>query len=119
MAEFQPVRIEKPWGHELVWARAEGYVGKVIAIRKGHSLSLQYHRKKDETIYVLRGVLLFQSGPSEKELRQERLTVGQARHIPAGLVHRMKAEEDCELLEASTPELDDVVRLKDDYGRAD
>ena len=119
MGEFQPVKIEKPWGHEILWAKSDRYVGKIISIHRGASLSLQYHRLKDETIYVLKGVLLFQSGPSEERLLEERLTPGQARHIPAGLVHRMSAEEDCELLEASTTELDDVVRIRDDYGRAD
>jgi mannose-6-phosphate isomerase-like protein (cupin superfamily) len=110
--------IEKPWGHELVWARTDRYVGKILHIKAGESLSLQYHRVKDETIMVLRGHLVLEhyrdgEPPSKTELGPQ-----QPFHIPTGLRHRMIATEETEVLEVSTPELDDVVRLEDRYGRA-
>ena len=114
---MKPIRIEKPWGHELIWARTDRYVGKILHINKGHALSLQYHQKKDETVHVLSGQMRFQTGPDEARLEDRVLGPGQSFHITPHLRHRMIAETDCDILEASTPELDDVVRLEDRYGR--
>jgi len=110
-------RVEKPWGYELIWAHTERYVGKVLHICKGESLSYQYHRVKDETIYLLHGLLELEVG-TESERKKMTLVSGDAFHITPGTRHRMLALEDCDVLEASTPELDDVVRLEDRYGRA-
>ena len=110
-------RVEKPWGYELIWAHTDRYVGKVLHIRKGESLSYQYHRVKDETIYLLCGLLELEVG-TETERKKMTLVSGDAFHISPGTKHRMSAMEDCDVLEASTPELDDVVRLEDRYGRA-
>ncbi len=117
MAETHPVRVEKPWGHELIWARTDRYVGKILHIKAGHALSLQYHLKKDETVHVLAGRMRFQTGAEGEELRDRVLEQGESFHITPLLRHRMIAETDCDILEASTPELDDVVRLDDRYGR--
>jgi mannose-6-phosphate isomerase len=113
-------RVEKPWGFELWWARTDRYVGKILHVRKGESLSLQYHRVKDETILVHSGRLLFETRPAgvEGELSRVELLPGDAYHITPGTLHRMTGLEDTEILEVSTPELDDVVRLEDRYGRA-
>ena len=116
MPEHKPTRVEKPWGHELIWARTPRYVGKILHVRAGHSLSLQYHRVKDETIHLLSGQLRFQVGEGD-DLRDQPIEPGQSFHITPGLRHRMIAITDCDILEASTPELDDVVRLEDRYGR--
>jgi len=116
-----PKRVEKPWGHELWWARTERYVGKLLHINEGHSLSLQYHEVKDETILVQSGRLLFETRPAgrdDQELARQELGPGDAFHITPGTVHRMTALEDTDVFEVSTPELDDVVRLEDRYGRA-
>ena len=111
-------RIEKPWGYELHWAKTDRYVGKLIHVNAGHALSLQYHNVKDETIYLQSGRLLFeiQEGP---ELRRCDMRPGDQAHIKPKTVHRMTAIEDCDIFEVSTPELDDVVRLEDRYGRED
>lgn len=109
-------RVEKPWGHELIWAHTDRYVGKVLHIKAGHALSLQYHQKKDETVHVWSGTMRFQTGEGDV-LTEETLGPGQSFHITPGLRHRMIAVTDCDILEASTPELDDVVRLEDRYGR--
>jgi mannose-6-phosphate isomerase-like protein (cupin superfamily) len=120
---FPVRRVPKPWGHELIWAHTDNYVGKVLHINAGESLSLQYHQQKDETIHVLRGRLLYRVGTSEagapgQDLREFELGEGESyRNLP-GTVHQMIAITDCDLLEASTSHLDDVVRLKDRYGRA-
>jgi mannose-6-phosphate isomerase len=111
-------RVDKPWGHELVWAHTDRYVGKILHIKAGEALSLQYHERKDETIHVLRGRMVFMVGEGEEELRREELQEGMSFRIQPGTRHRMEAITDCDLLEASTPELDDVVRLEDRYGRA-
>ena len=116
-----PKRVEKPWGYEIWWARTEKYVGKILHVNKGHSLSLQYHRIKEETIMLQSGTLLFETrGASEPEdaLRGIEMKPGDVFHVTPGTVHRMKAIEDCDIVEVSTPELDDVVRLEDRYGRA-
>lgn len=108
--------VDKPWGHEVWFAQTERYVGKILVIEAGKRLSLQYHRVKDESIYVQEGKLrltLERNG----ELEVEDLGPGEARHIPPGTRHRFEALERCVLCEVSTPEVDDVVRLEDDYGR--
>jgi len=112
-----PRHVAKPWGWELIWAETERYVGKILHIEAGHALSLQYHERKDETIYVLSGRMAFEHGPAGGELARVVLAPGESFHITPGLRHRMVAETTCEVLEASTPELDDVVRLEDRYGR--
>lgn len=114
-----PVRIvPKPWGHEIIWAHTDRYCGKVLHITAGHSLSVQYHERKDETVYLLTGVLRYWVQlPGDTELRDVRLKPGEAFRIMPGTVHYMEAVTDCDVLEASTPELDDVVRIKDRYGR--
>jgi mannose-6-phosphate isomerase len=117
MAETEPVRVDKPWGYELIWARTGRYVGKILHVQKGHALSLQYHERKDETVYVLAGRLRFQHGAEGEELRETLLEPGRSFHIEPRVRHRMIAVTDCDLLEASTPELEDVVRLEDRYGR--
>ena len=115
---MKPIRVDKPWGHELIWAKTDRYVGKILHIKAGHALSLQYHERKDETVFLLSGRRRFQTGESEKELRDRVLEAGESFHITPRMRHRMIAETDCDVLEASTPELDDVVRLEDRYGRA-
>jgi len=112
-----PYRVDKPWGHELIWARTDRYVGKILHIEPGHALSLQYHNKKDESIYVLAGeiILRLQQGDT---LIERRLVRGEAFHLAPKLIHQFEAVVATDLLEASTPEIDDVVRLRDRYGRA-
>ena len=109
-------RIEKPWGYELHWAKTERYVGKILHITKGHALSLQYHNIKDETIYLLSGRMLFEIDVDGTLVGSE-MTPGQAVHVTPKTIHRMTAIEECDVLEASTPELTDVVRIEDRYGR--
>ncbi len=115
---LHPEHVAKPWGHETIWARTERYVGKVLHVRRGESLSLQYHRVKEETIRILTGALDLEVGDESGARRTVRLGPGDGWHIPPGLRHRMTAIEDTDILEVSTPELDDVVRLEDRYGRA-
>jgi mannose-6-phosphate isomerase len=112
------VHVDKPWGHEFIWAKTDRYVGKILHIRAGESLSLQYHRAKDETVMVLRGRMKFEHFTDGETPREVELTALQPFHVPPGLRHRMIAVEDTDVLEVSTPELDDVVRLADRYGRA-
>jgi mannose-6-phosphate isomerase-like protein (cupin superfamily) len=113
---FDPRRVEKPWGYELIWAHSERYVGKILHVTLGHALSRQFHRRKDETIHLLSGSMRFEfdagDGPRDVVLRP-----GDSMRIRPGTIHRMVALTDCDVLEASTPELDDVVRLEDRYGR--
>lgn len=117
--EKSPVeRVDKPWGHELVWALTDSYAGKTLFVRAGESLSLQYHRTKEETLHLLSGRVRLEVGPSEKELRVVELSVGESIHLPPGTVHRLEALDDVRILEVSTPHLEDVVRLEDRYGRA-
>jgi len=111
-----PYRVEKPWGYELIWAKADRYVGKILHIEPGHVLSLQYHNKKDESIYVLSGEIILRIQQGET-LVERRARAGEAFHIPPKQIHQFEAVVVTDLLEASTPELDDVVRLKDRYGR--
>jgi len=109
-------RVEKPWGHELIWAKTDRYVGKILHIEAGHVLSLQYHNVKDETIYVLTGEIILRTGRVEK-LTERRMKPGESLHISPKQIHQFEAVVTSDLLEVSTPEIDDVVRLKDRYGR--
>ena len=112
-------RTDKPWGHELLWSHTDHYAGKVIHIEAGHRLSLQYHDDKHESILVIRGTLLLNLGRGEGA-RVVEMTEGESMDIPAGTVHRFEAPAGgaVDLIEVSTPQLDDVVRLEDDYNRA-
>ena len=116
---FETRRIEKPWGWELIWAVAEAYVGKILFVKAGESLSLQFHREKDEAWYVQPGRAKLELGaPGDAILNQEVIGPGAAFRYRPGTVHRVTALEDSTILEVSTPHLDDVVRLEDRYGRA-
>ena len=110
-------RVEKPWGYKLHWARTDRYVGKIIHVTKGHALSLQYHNVKDETIFLWSGKILFEI-EIDGTLTGREMAPGDAVHITPKTVHRMTALEDSDILEASTPELQDVVRIEDRYGRS-
>ncbi len=110
------MRVDKPWGYELHWAKTERYVGKIIHVDAGHALSLQYHRVKDETILVWSGRIRFETGQGDSRVARE-MGPGESVHIAPGTVHRMTALEPTDIFEVSTPELDDVVRLEDRYGR--
>ena len=117
---FQPRRIEKPWGHELVWAQSDDYCGKLLFVRAGEQLSLQFHNEKDETIYVHQGRIEIEIGEHGGATTEAKVVgAGAAFRIRPGVVHRWRALEDSIVLEASTPHLDDVVRLDDRYGRVD
>jgi quercetin dioxygenase-like cupin family protein len=110
--------VPKPWGHETIWAHTDRYVGKILHVKAGHALSVQYHERKDETVHLLTGELRYWVQlPGEAELRDQRLVAGESFRITPGTVHYMEAVSDCDILEASTPELDDVIRLQDRYGR--
>ena len=137
--------VPKPWGHETIWAKTDRYVGKILHIKAGHALSVQYHNRKDETVFLLAGVLKYwvqtsqatghrppATGPHRTagtgetpvagrspipDLKDVQLKVGDAFRITPGTIHYMEAVTDCDVLEVSTPEIDDVVRLKDRYGR--
>jgi mannose-6-phosphate isomerase-like protein (cupin superfamily) len=109
--------VDKPWGNELIWATTDRYVGKILHVKKGHSLSLQYHVKKDETIMVLSGKMAFEHYFDGQPPAIVELGPRQPFHITPGMRHRMTALEDCDIVEVSTTELDDVVRLEDRYGR--
>ncbi len=109
-------KVDKPWGHEEIWAHTDKYVGKFLVINPGHSLSRQYHEVKEETIYVLEGQLVLEVGDHDRETLI--LDPGATYHVRPLVVHRFKAPSTgCKLIEVSTPELDDVVRLEDDYNR--
>jgi mannose-6-phosphate isomerase-like protein (cupin superfamily) len=112
-----PYKVEKPWGYELVWARTDRYVGKILHVKAGHVLSLQYHNFKDETMHVLSGELILRTKPGEA-LEARSFRAGESVHIPAKLIHQIEAVVDTDVLEASTAELDDLVRLQDRYGRS-
>jgi len=108
--------VDKPWGYELRFIATDRYAGKLLFITAGSQLSLQYHEKKDEAFLVHDGTLELVLGQGEEQ-RVERLGPGESRHIKPGTIHRFRAVTDCSLFEVSTPELDDVVRLEDDFGR--
>jgi mannose-6-phosphate isomerase len=111
-------RVDKPWGHELIWAVTDVYCGKVLFVKAGASLSLQFHNEKDESWYVQSGRAVLELGEAgQKVLNEEVVAAGAAFHYVPGTVHRVTALEDTTILEVSTPQLDDVVRLEDLYGR--
>ncbi len=110
-------RVDKPWGHELIWAHTDRYVGKILVIEAGRRLSLQRHVVKDESIIVTSGRLRLYLEDDAGVVRTEELVAGDHRHVPTGRIHRYEAIERTELMEVSTPELDDVVRIEDDFGR--
>jgi mannose-6-phosphate isomerase-like protein (cupin superfamily) len=116
-APFRGERVEKPWGYELIWARTDRYVGKILHIEAGEALSLQYHQRKDETLCVLSGTLELAVGDDERALQSIVLSPGESIHMWPGRRHRLTARTACDVVEVSTPELDDVVRLADRYGR--
>ena len=112
-------KIDKPWGHELLWAHTADYVGKILHIKEGQKLSLQYHERKEETILLYSGRMLLVLEDDAGVLREHQVSAGEAHHIPVGRKHRMVAlDQDCEVLEVSTNHLEDVVRVEDSYGRA-
>jgi mannose-6-phosphate isomerase len=115
----EPRRVEKPWGYELWWAETPHYAGKILHVDAGQSLSLQVHREKDESSYLLSGRLLLIHGPSAEELTTEEIGPGFSWRNEPGIVHSIEALEDSVVVEVSTPQLDDVVRLRDRYGRED
>jgi mannose-6-phosphate isomerase-like protein (cupin superfamily) len=110
------VRVEKPWGYEIIWAHTDRYVGKILHINAGHALSVQYHEVKDETVYLLSGEIIYRVWHDDEPTAVD-LRAGQAFRIAPHTIHQMEAVTDCDVLEASTPHLDDVVRIKDRYGR--
>ena len=110
-------RVDKPWGHELIWAQTDRYVGKILVIETGKRLSLQRHVRKDESILVRAGRLRLMLEDEAGVVQVEELGPGDARHVRTGRIHRYEAIERCELVEVSTPEVDDIVRLEDDFGR--
>ncbi len=115
--EDLPVRVEKPWGYEIWYAWTDQYVGKIIHVNKGHKLSLQYHDYKDETSYLLKGRLLLTKGATADALTVTEVGEGHQWRNEPGEIHTIEGVEDSDVLEVSTPHLDDVVRLKDSYGR--
>ena len=118
MEEKLPRKVEKPWGFELLFAHNTKYAGKLIFIKKGHRLSLQYHKEKDESMYIYAGKALIEIEGSGGQLVQSEAQPGYCVSIPPLTKHRLKAIEDTTVFEVSTPELDDVERLEDDYGRS-
>ena len=112
-----PRRVDKPWGHEEIWAWTDRYVGKLLVIETGKRLSLQHHEVKDEWVYVLDGRLLLTLENDAGEVEERELGPGEGAHVGTRRRHRYEALETCRLIEVSTPELDDVVRLEDDFGR--
>lgn len=116
---YEVKRVDKPWGYELIWALTDVYCGKVLFVRAGQSLSLQFHREKDESWLVQSGRAKLELGAvGDSVLKVEVIGPGAAFHYRPGTVHRVTALEDTTILEVSTPHLDDVVRLEDAYGRA-
>jgi mannose-6-phosphate isomerase-like protein (cupin superfamily) len=111
-------RVDKPWGYELRWGITDRYAGKVLHVKKGEALSLQYHERKDEFQYVIKGAVDIELGGPDGILSKHRFQAGDTLHIVPGTRHRLTAVEDTDIFEVSTPEVDDVVRLEDRYGRA-
>lgn len=124
MAELPVVKraeetlVEKPWGYEIRWAVTERYLGKILHVRKGEALSLQYHERKDECLLVVKGCIDMEVGLEGEQLKTLRMREGDTIHLTPGTRHRLTAVEDTDVYEVSTPEIDDVVRLADRYGRA-
>jgi mannose-6-phosphate isomerase len=110
-------RVDKPWGHELIWTQTDHYVGKLIAIDAGRRLSLQKHLEKDESILVISGRLRLHLEDEGGSIQAIEMGPGDHQRVPTGRIHRFEAIEQTELVEVSTPQLDDVIRLEDDYGR--
>ncbi len=108
--------VQKPWGYERIWAHSDKYVGKLLHINAGHELSVQYHNRKDETVHLLSGEIIYRVKRGDK-LEDMKLVAGESFRITPGTVHQMVAVTDCDVLEASTADLDDVVRISDRYGR--
>lgn len=114
-----PYQVDKPWGYERIWAVTDRYVGKILHVTAGHVLSCQYHERKDETMHVLSGALILRIWPDLDSHPQERpFLAGESVHITPGTIHSIEAVVDSDVLEASTAELDDVIRLRDRYGRS-
>ena len=112
------IHVPKPWGHETIWAHSERYVGKILHINAGHELSVQYHNRKDETIYLLSGDIIYRvQREGDDILVDVKLKIGESYRVTPGTIHQIIAQTDCDVLEVSTPEIDDVVRLSDRYGR--
>lgn len=111
-------KVDKPWGYELRWGITDRYAGKVLHVKKGEALSLQYHERKDEFQYVVKGAVDIELGGPDGALTTHRMKAGDTLHIGPGTRHRLTAVEDTDIFEVSTPEIDDVVRLDDRYGRA-
>ena len=109
--------IKKPWGEEVWFAQTKKYAGKILRVSKGHRLSLQYHERKEETQYLAKGKIIITYGETLENIKKTVLNPGDTFHITPGTIHRMEAIEDSEIFEVSTPELDDVVKIEDDYGR--
>ena len=112
-----PRRVKKPWGEVLVWAETEDYLGRILRIRAGEAQSLHFHEERDETILLLRGKMILEVGAGVNSLHETRVREGEVMHLPAGLLHRIVATTDAEVLEVSTPDADDIVRVRDRYGR--
>ncbi|MDP2957541.1 MAG: cupin domain-containing protein [Longimicrobiales bacterium] len=112
-----PRRVEKPWGHELIWAETDLYVGKILHVKAGEALSVQMHEVKDETLHLLSGEIQLWAGPSPEGMVDVHLGPGESIRVRPRTVHRIVALTDADVLEASTPHLQDVVRLQDRYGR--
>jgi mannose-6-phosphate isomerase len=122
LSEFgiEPTKVEKPWGYELIWALTDAYCGKILFVKAGESLSLQFHREKDESWFIHTGRAELEMGsPGDKMPNREVVGAGAAFRIRPGTIHRVKALEDTLILEVSTPQIEDVVRLEDRYGRAE
>jgi mannose-6-phosphate isomerase-like protein (cupin superfamily) len=110
--------VPKPWGHETIWAQTDRYAGKILHINAGHELSVQYHNRKDETVYLLWGEIIYRVQREGDDILDDvQLNVGESFRIAPGTIHQMIAVTDCDVLEVSTPEIDDIVRLSDKYGR--
>ncbi len=110
-------KVDKPWGYELIWAETQDYVAKMLFVRAGESLSLQYHQVKEETLFLESGECNLSAGKHESAMERVHFTKGTSFHIPPGLRHKISALSDCRIFEVSTPHLTDVVRLEDRYGR--
>ena len=111
-------KVDKPWGYELRWAITDRYLGKVLHLKKGEALSLQYHERKDECLYVIKGAIDMEVGGPDGKMTTHRMRAGDTVHLTPGTRHRLTAIEETDIFEVSTPEIDDVVRLEDRYGRA-
>jgi mannose-6-phosphate isomerase len=114
---YEARRVDKPWGNELIWVLTDRYCGKIITIETGKRLSLQRHQRKDEAVLVLSGRMRLHLEDESGTIQPIDLGPRDSLRVPAGRIHRFEALERCELVEVSTPELDDVERLEDDFGR--